>query len=177
MSQCEMAGGVLTPPNEFPSKGHLLRDFTLATSDGRPISVSDYRGRLNLVLIFTDAGNESSSLLTDLTKQYPEVKEQEAEVLAIVQPTGKRGSTIEQHARLPFPVRVDHDNRLHNAFGATDAQGQACAAAYITDRFAEVFAVYRRRDTQNLPKTKEILDWLEFINIQCPECEPPEWPA
>jgi hypothetical protein len=20
------------------------------------------------------------------------------------------------------------------------------------------------------------LDWLEFVNSQCPECEPPEWP-
>jgi peroxiredoxin len=177
MSQSEMASGILTPPNKFPSKGYLLRDFTLATSNGRHISVSDYRGRLNLVLILTDGGNESSALLTDLARHYPEVKEQEAEVLALVQPIEKQSSTIEQHTRMPFPVLVDHENRLHHSLGATDAQGHPCAAAYITDRYAEVFAVYRRRDTQNLPKTKEILDWLEFINIQCPECEPPEWPA
>jgi hypothetical protein len=28
-----------------------------------------------------------------------------------------------------------------------------------------------------LPDAKEILDWLVFINVQCPECRVPEWPA
>jgi hypothetical protein len=45
------------------------------------------------------------------------------------------------------------------------------------DRFAEVFGAYRSRDGQSLPTTAEVLSWLEFINSQCPECEPPEWPV
>jgi hypothetical protein len=37
--------------------------------------------------------------------------------------------------------------------------------------------LYRTRDGQVLPKVAEILSWLEFVNSQCPECDPPEWPA
>ena len=47
---------------------------------------------------------------------------------------------------------------------------------YITDRFGEVFAVYRgKRET--MPSAQEIIKWLTFINIQCPECGHPECPA
>jgi len=47
---------------------------------------------------------------------------------------------------------------------------------YITDQFGEVFAVYRTREGQSLPNIADILNWLEFVNAQCPECEAPEWP-
>lgn len=26
-------------------------------------------------------------------------------------------------------------------------------------------------------EVKEILGWLAFVNRQCPECSPPEWPV
>jgi len=47
----------------------------------------------------------------------------------------------------------------------------------ITDRFGEVFAVYRAAEGQAMPSVREIVEWLSFINSQCPECSPPEWPA
>jgi peroxiredoxin len=176
MSQAEIAGGTSTPPNEFPSKGHLLRDFCLETTSGKKICISDYRGRSNLVLIFMDNQRETLMLASDLAKMYSEIREQEAEVLA-VRPGDQLAQTGEPWDLLVYPVLVDHDGRAYAEVGAVDAHGRACSAVYIMDRFAEVFSAYRRRDGQSLPTTSEVLSWLEFVNSQCPECEPPEWPV
>jgi len=74
-------------------------------------------------------------------------------------------------------VLADDDNgRVHRQLGALGSQGDDAAAVYVTDRFAEVFGAYRTSEGQPLPGIADILNWLEFINAQCPECEPPEWP-
>lgn len=177
MSQAEVAGGTFTPPHEFPSKGYLLRDFALTSAMGRSIRLSDYRGRSNLVLIFAGGGSGSTSLLSDVASQYTQIRNEEAEVLAVVWRTQELAKSTRQQMHLAYPVLADEDGRVHREFGAIDAQGQASAAVYITDRFGEVFGSYRKRDGQNSPTTEEILSWLEFVNSQCPECEPPEWPA
>ncbi len=176
MSQAEIAGGSLTPADELPSKGRRLHEIELRSAPGRVIRLSDYRGRSNLVLIFTDDRPASKQLLTDLAGQYTEIKDQEAEILVIVR-TQEQASEVKQQLKLPYPVLADQDGRIYRYAGAIDAQQRHAAAVYVTDRFAEVFAVYRTRDGQPLPGVADILSWLEFVNSQCPECEPPEWPA
>lgn len=176
MSQAEIAGGSFSPADEFPSKGHLLRDFTLETASGKKINLSDYRGRASLVLVFTGDDNGNSTPLSDLAIHEAEIKQKEAEVLVIRWPSLDPVQESEDRTRVPYPVLIDRDGRLHNRFGAIDAQGRTCSAVYITDRFAEVFAVYRKCDGQKLPTFTEIVSWLEFVNSQCPECGAPEWP-
>ncbi len=177
MSQAEVAGGSFTPPNELPSKGHLLRDFTLETASGKKVHLSDYRGRASLVLVFTGDDDESSQLLSDLASHATEISQDEAEILVIRWPGHERVVDSEQSGHSHYLVLIDRDGSLHDRFGAVDAEGCACSAVYVTDRFGEVFAAYRRRDGQKLPTLPEILSWLQFVNSQCPECEAPEWPT
>ena len=84
---------------------------------------------------------------------------------------------IKQEANLPFPLLVDEDGRIHRPAGAVDKYGHPAAAIYITDRFLEVFAVYRSSEGQTMPCAREIVEWLSFIDSQCPECCPSEWPV
>lgn len=177
MSQAEIAGGAVTPPNELPSKGRQLHDFELTSALGVHIQLSDYRGRSNLVLIFADDQQSTMTLLSDTASQYTQIKNEEAEVLAVVQLTREQAAETKQRLKLPYPVLADEDGRIHREVGAVSLQGSVAAAVYVTDRFGEVFGLYRTRDGQALPKVAEILSWLEFVNSQCPECEPPEWPA
>ena len=177
MSQAEIAGGAVTPSEQFPSEGHLLRDFALISPLGVRIHLSDYRGRSNLVLLVTDNESASARLMSDLAREYAEIRNHEAEVLAVEWLSPEQATQEKQQMRLPYPLLVDEDGRFHREVGATDAHGQSSAAVYVTDRFGEVFGSYRTRDGQNLSTAEEILNWLEFVNSQCPECEPPEWPA
>ncbi|HWR13896.1 MAG TPA: redoxin domain-containing protein [Terriglobales bacterium] len=177
MSQAEIAGGKLISADELPTKGHLLRDFELVSSKGEPIHLSDYRGRLNLVLIVTDQNRDAEELLRESRDHYEEIRRYDAEVLAIMGLSRKQASDEAQRLKLPYPVLPDPEKHVHRLLGAIDAQGRDSAAVYITDRFGEVFGAYRTKDQQALPSLPDILNWLEFVEAQCPECEPPEWPV
>jgi peroxiredoxin len=177
MSQAEIAGSRMTLAGELPEKGRRFPDLELTMASGCRIHLSDYRGRSNLVPIFTDDQRATAKLLSEMAGSYARFRGQEAEIIAIAESPKHECARIEEQLKLPFSVLSDEDGRIHHVVGASDLEGHAAAAAYVTDRYGEVFAVYRTRDGQHLPRAAEILDWLEFISIQCPECEPPEWPA
>jgi len=177
MSQAGIAGGAATPSNELPSKGRILPDFALpVVSSGRQVHASDFRGRANLVVIVDDRLSGTANLISEADRQYGEIKNQEAEVLLIIRPLRSTAAT-DQDSLIHLPcVLVDEDGSIHRRLGALDAQGRDSAAIYVTDRWGEVFGVYRKSEGQSIPDIAEILSWLEFINSQCPECDPPEWP-
>ncbi len=176
MSQAEIAGGAVTPQNEPPSKGHRLQEFELPSALDGVVHLSDYRGRANLVLILSDHKSETSKLLSHTAARYSEIKNEEAEVLVIIRMSRPQAAETQKRLRLPCPVLADDVGRIHQPLGAVDSQGDDSAAVYVTDRFGEVFGAYRTSGGQSLPGVADILNWLEFINAQCPECEPPEWP-
>ena len=178
MTQAQFAGGTIDAPQARPEKGQLIRSFTLMSALGQPISLSDYRGRSNLVLVLAggDSGNPDLVILTEIAANYAQFREQQTEVLAIVQCDRERAVQIARRTSLPFPLLVDEDGRIHRSAGAVDMSGHPAVAIYITDAFGEVFALYRTADGQTMPSVQEIVKWLSFINMQCPECGHPEWP-
>jgi peroxiredoxin len=179
MTQAEIGGGTANAPQARPAKGQLIRDFTLASTGGQKISLSDYRGRSNLVLVFAGGGDGGPDLkiLAEIAADYAPIHEEQAQVLAVMQCARATAARIKKEANLPFPLLVDEDGRIHRPAGAADKYGHPATAIYITDRFLEVFAVYRAAQGQTMPCAREIVEWLSFINSQCPECSPSEWPA
>ena len=177
MSQAQIAGGSVSQQNELPAKGRRLHDFELIGAVGGTVRLSDYRGRANLVVIATDGRPETAKLLSDAAGRYGEIKDEKAELLAVLHAPCDQAVAFKQRLNLPYPVLADPEGRLHRDWGAVDSQGHDSAAVYVTDRFGEVFGVYRTAGGQPLPGIADVLDWLEFVNAQRPECEPPEWPV
>lgn len=175
--QAEIGGGSIVSPHELPRKGQYLREFQLTSSHGSTISLSAYRGHSALVLILSDARRETERLMRDFAGHYENLKKNDAEVLAIVQGSRVQALALERRLGIPYPVLLDENGRIHRELGATDAQNVDAAAVWVTDRFREVFALYRTAEGTDLPGIEEILRNLEFIGFQCPECEPPEWPV
>jgi len=178
MLQAEVAGGAANAPEARPTKGQLIREFTLPSTLGQHVSLSDYRGRSNVVLVFAGGGDGilDREVLTEIAADYVRFREEQTQVLAILQCSRGKADMIRRQANLPFPVLVDEDGRIHRSAGAVDYQGHPVTATYVTDRFGEVFAVYRASEGQAMPSGGEIVEWLSFINSQCPECGVPEWP-
>ncbi len=174
MSQSEINGGVRDSPPGALATGRILPEFSLPAVSGGSIRNSDYRGRSNLVVIVADDRPQTSGLMQALADSYALIKTEAAEVLAIVALSPEQAR--ERFGNLPYPVLVDADGRVQQRLGAITAQGQAAAALYVTDAFGEIQLVHRTREGQTLPAASEVVTLLEFINIQCPECEPPEWP-
>jgi peroxiredoxin len=178
MLQAEAGGGTANAPQAHPSKGQLIRDFTLTSTLGQQVSLSDYRGRSNLVLVFAGggAGRPDLRILAEIAADYGRIQQEQAEVLAIMQCAREQAARIGQEENLSFPLLVDEDGRMHRPAGAADKEGHPATAIYITDRYGEVFVVYRAAEGQAMPGSREIVEWLSFINSQCPECSSPEWP-
>jgi len=177
MTQAEIAGGRLTGTEELPTRGLRLNDFQLLTTAGKKVRLSDYRGRTNLVLIAAGDDRGIDAFLTSLAKRNSRIQDLDAAVLLVVRKPREAAAWKAKRLHLPYLTLVDGDGRVHRELGATDANGKSHLAIYITDRFGEVFGAYRLNDVSLLPSVDDIVDWLEFINDQCPECGAPEWPA
>src|SRR5438309_8326813 len=157
-------------------RGEVFPAFTLRDTDGSSIFLESYRGRTNLVVAFAgDIIDESpvTVMLQQVGAQTEALTLEAAQVLVAV--TSRPGA-VRQRARWGFPVLVDDGAHIHRSVGAIDAAGRPAPAVFVTDRFREIFAAYLPGHGAALPGAKEILDWLVFINIQCPECGVPEWP-
>lgn len=174
--QAEFAGDAVP---EFPGRGHVLRNFALLSAAGKQVQISDYRGRANLVLVLAGArGTEPDlNLLRELSTLQAQILEHEAQVLAILYCTREQAQIIRQRAGFPFAVLADAAGEAHRSLGALDSNGAPRLAVYVTDRYGEIFAAWRTALSEPAPGAQEILGWLEFINHQCPECFPPEWPV
>jgi len=80
--------------------------------------------------------------------------------------------------------QVKQQLKLHNQFSSTKTgasiahsaplprKGMTCAV-YIADLFGEVLE--STPGGQLVPAIADVMNWLELVNAQCPECEPPEW--
>lgn len=132
MSQAEIAGGRVTSSNELPVKGRRLHDFELKSALGRHIQLSDCRGRKNLVLVFTDDQQTTAELLSQIGQHYDQFKSEEAEIIAVAQYSTEQCARIAEQLKLPFPVLSDREGRIHREVGASDQEGHAAAAVYIT---------------------------------------------
>ncbi|HEY6210316.1 MAG TPA: redoxin domain-containing protein [Gemmatimonadales bacterium] len=158
-------------------RGQVFPGFTLPDIDGSFVFLESYRGRTNLVVVFAgDIMGESpvTVMLHQLAAQTAELTLEATQVLVAVT---SRPAAVRQRAPWGFPVLVDDGGHIHRSVGAIDAAGRPAPAVFVTDRFREIFAAYLPGPGSTLPGAKEILDWLVFINIQCPECGVPEWPS
>lgn len=173
-SQAEIAGHLSSSSSAHPQKGTVLRDVELLLPDETRHLLSAIRGHANLVMIFA-AGRDVHALLSRLASFRNALKEYSARVLVILLTDDSRAAIPCLDGDLGL-LSLDPTGAAHGALGATDAAGTPVPTIYVTDRFGEVFAVFRAAEPAALPRPEEIVRWLEFISYQCEECSPPEWP-
>jgi len=179
MLQAEIGSVRVTATGSLPTRGYLMPDFTLPSSAGKQVSLYDYRGRSNLVLFFAGRTKDSTDnpLLSTLAKRCAEIAETDSEVVVVLAESVAQADEFRRKIHFPVPILSDPDMRVHKTAGASGAQAIPAAALYITDRFLEVFAVWRTGSGDCLPDITDVLSWLNYLDSQCPECTQIEWPT
>jgi peroxiredoxin len=179
MLQAEIGSARVTAGQSLPTRGHLIPDFTLPSSDGKQVSLYDYRGRSNLALFFVGPARDSAKnhLLSVLAERYREITDTDSEVVVVVAESIGQAEEFRHKMQFPFLVLADADMHVHNSVGAFGVQAVPAAALYITDRFLEVFATWRTGAGERLPDISDVLSWLTYLDSQCPECTQIEWPS
>lgn len=155
--------------------GFMIRDFTLVSSRGESVRFSSFRGSSNLVVMFLGYSDAMRIFLEDVARHAGAFEEEDTIVVAVL-PYGPEESKSATAKCSPLIVLHDKTHAVYRLSGATDDNGRLAPLVYLTDRFGEIAATYVAPGHSMPPSIQEILSALEFVNHQCPECEPPEWP-
>jgi len=161
--------------------GETIPLFQLpAMNRDHPVPVWQYRQTRNLaIFILHDLSCPTcQERLAELAAHYAQYRALDAEVLAIVGETDGSFTPAIAPEEVPFPLLLDRDNTVRARLlgtTATEATTSPPVGLFACDRFGEIFATSRARDdADELLGQTQAIAWLEFIDLQCPECHPPQ---
>jgi peroxiredoxin len=155
---------------EIPGKAELregkpVPGFVLPTVSGEPTGPAALRSKYNMVLVFLPSGPPAESYLHALSTLYPEILDEHARVLAVLAGDLDATRELAARARAPFTLLADADGRVTGRMLGGPGRAGLCVA----DRFGDVFYLQVEGDAAALPFLRAALDWLQFIQLQCPE--------
>jgi peroxiredoxin len=159
--------------------GKIVPYFRLPATDRlKHLGPWDYKQHKNLVLFFFHSPRcmPCHQLLGDLAKGYFEFPQLNTEVLAISQAGIEELGQLQRELELPFPLLSDMGGKVFGTYLGQVGSSLPKTAVFIADRYGALYTSATAADADELPSEREIRDWLWFIEIQCPECFPPEWP-
>jgi peroxiredoxin Q/BCP len=148
-----------------------MPEFILPSSTGQPIRIGGYRGRRNLVVAFLSTADSpmSSHFVSEISKSYMTFLEEETEVVVVVQASVGDAEKFRREHNLRFSVLADLDGQVHRSFCIQASHGGFAPAVYVTDRYGEVYSACLTDEEHPLPEAEAILNWVRFIELQCPE--------
>jgi len=156
---------------------HIQRErpapsFRLESSQGESVVLSDYRGRKNLVLFFLVELDCSwcRAALQNFADRQREYQERVAQVLVVVSGPAAQ-LALEEAEAYPSPVLADPEGTARQAYAAIlpapvrDNE----PLVFVLDRYGAPYAALICPEPGDPTLQREILEWLDFIEFQCPE--------
>ena len=119
------------------------------------------------------------SRLREIAEHYGDYEQKEAEVLAISTDELDPLRQLAQNLALPFPVLSDSDGTVTDLYLKSPeptAEKTSHVAIFVADRWGALFSNKSIEIDHDLSVEAEVREWLEFIELQCEECFPSEWP-
>jgi hypothetical protein len=132
--------------------------------DGAPLRLRASARRSPLLLLVDDVDcAECAALVRRLEAEAEALRDWDARVLIVVpEPLAEAG-------RFPsagiFPVLSDAESRLATALSVR------APALVIADQWGEVYVREEAGEGHAFLALPDILDWLRYLDIQCPECQ------
>jgi peroxiredoxin len=147
----------------------LVPVFDLPAAGGQRVMTWNYKGRKNLVILFVlSILDELQEQLKALVNQYSEFQERNAEIIVVSQDNIEALNQLSKELGLPFPLVSDVDGSVTDKYTSTGS------AAFVIDRYGELYAQSTPADEGPLDY-EQMLDWLQLIELQCPECGVSTW--
>jgi peroxiredoxin len=144
--------------------------FRLQSSNGEMVALSDYYERSNLVLIFIPEEDSSSdqAFLKNILNQQARFERENARLLALYpQPID---DLVTNHPS-NIPMLIDSQGTIRAKYTgliAPDLIEMGDFVVFILDSFGAPYVCLVGSDLDE-PIVDEILSWLLYISIQCPE--------
>ncbi|MCQ3935900.1 MAG: hypothetical protein DPW18_02515 [Chloroflexi bacterium] len=98
--------------------GSLAPDFTLTATNGREISLSDFRGKTNVIVFFIRETScwQCRTHVAHLGRMYEQFKEAGADVIVILGEGMEKARKYADGIGLPFPILCDPDRVVYHLY-------------------------------------------------------------
>ena len=99
---------------------------------------------------------------------YSTIWQQKNLVLLTLSPDASDGSYVSELSSLSSEF---NDRECVCVITRDSVAGLPAPAALVADRWGEIVHVVAASDVANLPTPAELVEWVEYLEIRCPECE------
>lgn len=145
--------------------GDQAPNFTLSTTSGEQVSLSDFVGKSNIVLYFYPADNTSgcTAEACAFRDSYEAFKDAGAEVIGVSSNSTASHQQFAAKHRLPFILLSDPKGVVRKRYGATTMFGVIPGrVTYIIDKQGTVRHIFidQLRATRHIPAALKVLETL-----------------
>lgn len=154
-------------PNPAPPAWQLPHLSLPAAPGGATTSIRP-RGRDGAVLVAMHGVNcqPCRAYLRGLAESLDAIQEWDGRVLVLQPGTLEEAERVREELSLPFSILADADRAVMQRVGL-DGGGIA-----IADQWGEIFFEEAGgEDVHSFPDVQEVVEWLRYLAIQCPECQ------
>lgn len=139
-----------------------LPDLALASADGGAPRRVRPGGRLAPVLVLVHPGGCAgcAEFVAALEEAAADLEAWDGRVLAITPDPPRPG-----RAETAFPWLSDPEGRLAGTLGL------APPAVVVADQWGELHLASEAGEGHDFPAVSELEEWLQYLAVQCPECE------
>ena len=145
---------------------HKVPLFYLPSAAGGQSGPAATRSKYNLVLVFLESGAQTEAYLQALAAIYPSVLKDDARAIAVVQAPLEETQRIATSLDLPFTMLSDETGATTRRVLGEGNHAGLC----IADRYGIIYFAEAAPTTASLPPPSVVPEWLQYIEIQCPEC-------
>ena len=116
--------------------GDRAPEFTLQSSTGEYISLSQFLGKKNVVLFFypRDEGPTCCKEAEAFRDNYAAFKESNAEIIGISAQSVESHKSFASHHNLQYVLLSDSDNKVRKLFGVSATLGIPGRVTYVIDK-------------------------------------------
>lgn len=146
-----------------------LPEASLVNQHGQRVSLRDLK-RIKQAAIFFFHGGDCATCRQKLREfagsadRYAEIP---AAVIAVSLDAQADLAVLARELNLGFTLAHDPEGKLSDHFAPADPRtGERIPCCVVVDAFGEIFTVLHGEDAV---EQSEILNWMDFIDIQCPE--------
>ena len=124
--------------------GDIAPDFTLQSSTGENISLSQFFGKKNVVLFFypRDEGPTCCKEAEAFRDNYEAFKETDAEVIGISAQSVESHKSFASHHNLQYVLLSDPDNNVRKLYGVSSTLGVPGRVTFVIDKDGVVKHVF-----------------------------------
>jgi peroxiredoxin len=146
--------------------GHTAPDFKLKGPGGQPVTLSEYRGRKHVVLVFFPLAFSPvcSHQLPAIERQMARFRALGAEVLGVSVDSHHANSAFAERLGLSFPLLSDFRREVSAAYGVLiESAGYSGRAVFVVDRGGRIAYRNVSQDPDDIPDNEALIAALEGL--------------